>query len=45
MKGRERPEGSGIPSVSIKVFDTLTDKITVYSSISEAARAIGGGSG
>lgn len=41
MKGRARPEGSGKPSVSIEVFDTLTDKITIYPSISEAARAIG----
>jgi group I intron endonuclease len=40
MKGRARPEGK--PSVSIEVFDTLTDKITIYPSISEAARAIGG---
>jgi len=41
MKGRPKTEGSGQPSVSIKVFDTLTDKITVYPSISEAARTIG----
>lgn len=42
-KGRARPDGAGTPSVSIEVLDTLTDKITVYTSISEAARAIGVG--
>ncbi len=42
-KGRARPEGAGTPSVSIEVLDTLTDQITVYTSISEAARAIGVG--
>jgi group I intron endonuclease len=42
-KGRPRPEGAGTPSVSIEVLDTLTDQITVYTSISEAARAIGVG--
>lgn len=39
-KGRLRPEGSGKPSISIEVFDTETNLTTVYSSISEAARAI-----
>jgi group I intron endonuclease len=41
MKGRPKTEGSGLPSVSLEVFDTLTDKIAVYPSINEAARAIG----
>lgn len=41
MKGRPKTEGSGLPSVSIEVLDTLTGKITVYPSIREAARAIG----
>jgi group I intron endonuclease len=39
--GRAKPEGSGRPSVSIKVLDTLTNQTTVYPSISEAAGAIG----
>lgn len=40
-KGRPRPEGSGRPSISIEVFDTLNNERTEYPSISEAARAIG----
>ena len=40
-KGCPRPEGAGIPSVKIEVFDTLTQEKIVYTSISEAARAIG----
>jgi group I intron endonuclease len=40
-KGRSRPEGSGKPSISISVFDTLTNERTEYRSISAAARAIG----
>ena len=39
--GCARPEGSGIPSVQVEVFDSLNDKTTAYLSISEAARAIG----
>ena len=41
MRGRAKPEGSGRPSVSIEVLDTLTNETIVYPSIIEAARAIG----
>lgn len=41
LKGRLRPEGAGRKSVSIEVLDSLTDKITIYPSISETARALG----
>lgn len=41
MKGRPRPEGAGVPSVSVEVIDTLNGEITVYKSISEAGRSIG----
>jgi len=41
LKGRPKPEGSGRPSVSIEVLDTLTNETIVYPSIIEAARAIG----
>ena len=43
QRGRTRPEGAGISSVSIEVIDTLTNQTTVYPSISEAALAIGVG--
>lgn len=41
LKGRPRPEGAGIPSVTIEVFDQKTGIKTIYPSISEAALAIG----
>lgn len=41
QKGTPRPEGAGVPSVAIEVFDTNNNETTVYVSISEAARAIG----
>lgn len=41
QKGLARPEGAGVPSVSIEVFDTLNNEATVYPSIREAARFIG----
>lgn len=44
MKGRSRPEKAGKLSVSLEVFDSLNNETTVYPSVSEAARAIGGGS-
>lgn len=40
-KGRPRPERAGVPRVPIEVFDTENNETTVYSSISEAACAIG----
>lgn len=40
-KGSPRPEGAGTPSVKIEVVDTLTQEKMVFTSISEAARAIG----
>ena len=40
LKGRARPEGAGIPSVGIEVFDIDNNETTVYVSIREAARAI-----
>lgn len=40
-KGCAKPEGSGRPNVSIEVLDTLNNETTIYSSISEAAQAIG----
>lgn len=40
LKGCAKPEGSGRPSVSIEVLDSLTNETTVYSSMGEAARAI-----
>lgn len=41
LKGCAKPPRSGRPSVCIKVLDSLTNETTIYSSISEAARAIG----
>jgi hypothetical protein len=41
MKGRQRPDGSGVPCVSVEVLDTLNNETKVYPSIAEAARAIG----
>jgi len=38
--GKKKPEGSGSPSIKIKVFDILTDISTIYNSISEAAKAL-----
>jgi group I intron endonuclease len=40
-KGRARPEGGGVPSVALEVFDTLDNKTSTYPSISECARALG----
>lgn len=40
-KGCSKPEGSGIPSVHLEVVDTKTQEKFVYTSITEAARAIG----
>jgi len=41
QRGRARPEGAGVPSVMLEVFDTETNVTTVYPSINEATRAIG----
>lgn len=41
FKGRARPEGSGVPSITIEVLDRETGIKTIYPSISEAAQAIG----
>jgi NUMOD1 domain len=41
FKGRARPEGAGVSSIQIEVFDTLNNETTVYTSLSEAARTIG----
>jgi hypothetical protein len=41
MKGCARPEGAGTPSISIEVLDSQNNEITIYSSITEAAQAIG----
>lgn len=38
--GKKKPEGSGSPSINIKVLDMLTGIITIYSSMSEAAKAL-----
>ena len=41
LYGRDRPEGSGRPSLKVEVFDLTTDIKTTYDSISDAARALG----
>ena len=38
--GKKKPEGSGSPSIKIKVLDILTGTSTIYCSISEAAKAL-----
>lgn len=38
--GRTKPIGSGIPSISLKVFNKETGETKIYSSISEAAKAL-----
>ena len=43
--GRQRPDGAGSPSVQIKVLDMKTGIKTVYSSMSETAKALGVPSG
>jgi group I intron endonuclease len=40
-KGRARPEGAGVPSIGIEVFDIENNETTVYPSIRDAARSIG----
>lgn len=40
-KGCVKPEGSGRSNFQVDVFDTLTQENFIYSSISDAARAIG----
>jgi len=39
-RGRNKIEGSGIPSQKIEVFDNEENQTTTYDSISEAARAL-----
>lgn len=39
--GKKKAEGSGSPSVKIKVLDIITGISTIYNSMSEAAKAIG----
>lgn len=39
-KGRSRPEGAGIPSHKIVVFDYEANQTTTYDSISSSARAL-----
>jgi len=41
LKGRAKPEGSGVPSVTLEVFDQETVIKTIYPSIGEAALAMG----
>nr|YP_010233341.1 NADH dehydrogenase subunit 4 [Auricularia heimuer]QSX43106.1 NADH dehydrogenase subunit 4 [Auricularia heimuer] len=38
--GKKKPEGSGSPSIKIKVLDILTGVSTIYTSMSEAAKAL-----
>ena len=38
--GKPKPEGSGSPSIKIKVFDILTNTSTIYNSMSETAKAL-----
>jgi len=38
--GKKKPEGSGSPSIKVKVLDILTGISTIYCSISEAAKAL-----
>ena len=38
--GKKKPEGSGSPSIKVKVLDILTGISTIYCSISEATKAL-----